>query len=54
MVKDGLVSDVFSYNMSIDCFCKAYVMNEAAEAFKVMQDRGISPNPVTVADAFGT
>ncbi|KAH8496383.1 hypothetical protein H0E87_019221 [Populus deltoides] len=33
---------------------RAYVMNEAAEAFKVMQDRGISPNPVTVADAFRT
>ncbi|XP_061975238.1 uncharacterized protein LOC133696955 isoform X1 [Populus nigra] len=40
MVKDGLVSDVFSYNMPIDCFCKANVMNEAAKAFKVMQDRG--------------
>ncbi|KAJ6891376.1 hypothetical protein NC651_024773 [Populus alba x Populus x berolinensis] len=37
MVKDGLVSDVFSYNMPIDCFCKANVMNEAAKAFKVMQ-----------------
>ncbi|KAL3578635.1 hypothetical protein D5086_020139 [Populus alba] len=37
MVQDGLVSDVFSYNMPIDCFCKANVMNEAGKAFKVMQ-----------------
>ncbi|KAL9389340.1 hypothetical protein Peur_017945 [Populus x canadensis] len=56
MVKDGLVSDVFSYNMPIDCFCKANVMNEAAKAFKVddalgcfseMVEWGISLNTVT-------
>ncbi|KAG5240298.1 pentatricopeptide repeat-containing protein [Salix suchowensis] len=47
MVKDKLVSDVFSYNMVIDCFCNANVMNKAVMAFKVMQDRGISPNLVT-------
>ncbi|KAJ6726495.1 hypothetical protein OIU79_004608 [Salix purpurea] len=40
MVKDKLVSDVFSYNMVIDCFCNANVMNKAVMAFKVMQDRG--------------
>ncbi|XP_073267843.1 uncharacterized protein [Populus alba] len=51
MVQDGLVSDVFSYNMPIDCFCKANVMNEAGKAFKVMQSEmvewGISLNAVT-------
>ena len=47
MVKDRLVSDVFSYNMLIDCFCKANVMNKAVMVFKVMQDRGVSPNLVT-------
>ncbi|KAL3582006.1 hypothetical protein D5086_016338 [Populus alba] len=40
MVKDRLVSDVFSHNMVIDCFCKANVMNKAVVVFKMMQDRG--------------
>jgi pentatricopeptide repeat protein len=47
MVKDGLVSNVFSYNMVIDCFCKANKMDRASETFKNMQHRGIDPTLVT-------
>ncbi|KAF2289109.1 hypothetical protein GH714_028971 [Hevea brasiliensis] len=47
MVKNGLVSNVFSYNMVIDCFCKTSMMDKAANAFKQMHYKGITPNIVT-------
>ncbi|KAF3975304.1 hypothetical protein CMV_001428 [Castanea mollissima] len=47
MVKDGLVSNVFCYNMVINCFCKENKMERASETFRDMQHRGIAPNIVT-------
>ncbi|KAK7821493.1 putative pentatricopeptide repeat-containing protein [Quercus suber] len=47
MVKNGLVSNVFCYNMVINCFCKENKMERASETFRDMQHRGIAPNIVT-------
>ncbi|GAV91409.1 PPR domain-containing protein/PPR_2 domain-containing protein/PPR_3 domain-containing protein [Cephalotus follicularis] len=47
MVKDGLVSNVCSYNMVIDCFCKADMMDRAVEIFEDMQHRAVAPNLIT-------
>ncbi|KAG8370496.1 hypothetical protein BUALT_Bualt14G0122900 [Buddleja alternifolia] len=45
--KEGLVTNVFSYNMVIDCFCKAKLMDRALETLGVMSKRGICPNLIT-------
>ncbi|KAK4405494.1 putative pentatricopeptide repeat-containing protein, mitochondrial [Sesamum angolense] len=47
MLQEGLVTNVFSYNMVIDCFCKANMMDRAIENLGVMSERGILPNLVT-------
>lgn len=47
MIKAGLISNVYSYNMVIHCFCKAQMMDRALESFKNMQLSGISPTLVT-------
>ncbi|KAL0348612.1 UNVERIFIED_CONTAM: putative pentatricopeptide repeat-containing protein, mitochondrial [Sesamum angustifolium] len=47
MLQEGLVTNVFSYNMVIDCFCKANMMHRAIENLGVMSERGILPNLVT-------
>ncbi|KAK6930244.1 Pentatricopeptide repeat, partial [Dillenia turbinata] len=47
MVKDGLVSNVFSYNMLIDSFVKVRMMDKAYELLQEMRTRGIVPNLVT-------
>ncbi|KAH9766097.1 putative pentatricopeptide repeat-containing protein [Citrus sinensis] len=45
--KDRLVSNVNSYNMVIDCFCKVNMMDRATEICREMRDRDIAPNLVT-------
>ncbi|XP_057785595.1 putative pentatricopeptide repeat-containing protein At3g16890, mitochondrial [Salvia miltiorrhiza] len=45
--EEGLVSSVFSYNMVIDCFCKAEMMNRATETLGMMRKEGVFPNVVT-------
>ncbi|RDX81030.1 putative pentatricopeptide repeat-containing protein, mitochondrial, partial [Mucuna pruriens] len=47
MISDGLISNVFSYNMIINCFCRANLMDNANESFRDMQLRGFVPNLVT-------
>ncbi|XP_059654513.1 putative pentatricopeptide repeat-containing protein At3g16890, mitochondrial [Cornus florida] len=47
IIQDGLVANVFSYNIAIDCFSKAKMMDRALETFKGMQQRSIAPNLVT-------
>ncbi|KAG6597564.1 putative pentatricopeptide repeat-containing protein, mitochondrial, partial [Cucurbita argyrosperma subsp. sororia] len=47
IIKDGLVSNNYSYNMVIDCLCKGKLMDRAAEIFRDLQSKGISPNIVT-------
>ncbi|CAL5413056.1 unnamed protein product [Camellia sinensis] len=48
MLRDGLVPNVFSYNMIIDCFSKAKMIDRASETFREMCQRGIGPNLVTL------
>ncbi|XP_068465982.1 putative pentatricopeptide repeat-containing protein At3g16890, mitochondrial isoform X2 [Phaseolus vulgaris] len=47
MISDGLICNVFTYNMIINCFCRAKLMDNASEAFRDMQLRGFVPNLVT-------
>ncbi|KAK6265314.1 hypothetical protein QUC31_016151 [Theobroma cacao] len=47
MAKDGLLANVFSYNMVIDSFCKASMMDRARMTFREMYLRGIAPTLVT-------
>ncbi|CAI9765832.1 unnamed protein product [Fraxinus pennsylvanica] len=47
VLEDGFVLNVFSYNMVIDCLCKAKMMNRASETFTRMCQRDILPNLVT-------
>lgn len=47
ILEEGLVTNVFSYNMVIDCFCKAKMMERAIETLGMMLKRGILPNLVT-------
>ncbi|XP_073275795.1 putative pentatricopeptide repeat-containing protein At3g16890, mitochondrial [Primulina huaijiensis] len=47
MLEKGLVSNVFTFNMVIDCFCKAKMMNSALGTLKEMSNRDIHPNLVT-------
>ncbi|KAL3626579.1 hypothetical protein CASFOL_030128 [Castilleja foliolosa] len=47
IIEKGLVTNVFSYNMVIDCFCKANMMDKAIEMFQMMSKMGIFPNLVT-------
>ncbi|XP_022760644.1 putative pentatricopeptide repeat-containing protein At3g16890, mitochondrial [Durio zibethinus] len=53
MSKDGLLSTVFSYNMVIDCFCKASMMDRARMTFREMCLRGIAPTLVTFNTLIG-
>ncbi|CAI9119007.1 OLC1v1020654C1 [Oldenlandia corymbosa var. corymbosa] len=48
MLHDGLINNVATYNMLIDCFCKAKMMQKASAAFDEMRERSICPNLVTV------
>ncbi|RAL50444.1 hypothetical protein DM860_016911 [Cuscuta australis] len=49
MFQEGLVSNTFSYNMLIHCFCKNKMMDRASKTFQDMIDGGtnIQPNLVT-------
>ncbi|KZV17028.1 pentatricopeptide repeat-containing protein mitochondrial [Dorcoceras hygrometricum] len=47
MLEKGLVSNVFAFNMVVDCFCKAKMMDNAFETLKEMSKKGIHPNLVT-------
>ncbi|KAG6431363.1 hypothetical protein SASPL_109442 [Salvia splendens] len=47
ILEEGLVNSVFSYNMVIDCFCKAEMMNRALETFGMMTKKGVFPNVAT-------
>ncbi|XP_042050748.1 putative pentatricopeptide repeat-containing protein At3g16890, mitochondrial [Salvia splendens] len=47
ILEEGLVNSVFSYNMVIDCFCKAEMMNRALETFGMMTKKGFFPNVAT-------
>ncbi|EPS67787.1 hypothetical protein M569_06986, partial [Genlisea aurea] len=48
VLKDGLISSVFSYNMLADCFCKAKMMSRALKLLEVMcRSRASFPNLVT-------
>ncbi|XP_039115411.1 putative pentatricopeptide repeat-containing protein At3g16890, mitochondrial [Dioscorea cayenensis subsp. rotundata] len=47
MVLDELVCSVVSYNMLIDCFVKAEIMEIAMGVFKEMLKKGFLPNLVT-------
>ncbi|XP_073157430.1 uncharacterized protein [Henckelia pumila] len=47
MLEKGFVSNAFTFNMVIDCFCKAKMMNSALETLKEMSKRDIRPNLVT-------
>ncbi|GFP99625.1 putative pentatricopeptide repeat-containing protein at3g16890 mitochondrial [Phtheirospermum japonicum] len=47
IIEEGLVTNVFSYNMVIDCYCKAKMMDKAIETFRAMSKMGIFPNLVT-------
>lgn len=47
ILKEGLVNSVFSYNMVIDCFCRAGMMDRAIETFGQMTLKGFLPNVVT-------
>ncbi|XWS53543.1 hypothetical protein CRYUN_Cryun10bG0010300 [Craigia yunnanensis] len=53
MTKDGLLSTVFSYNVLIDCFCKASMMDRARKTFREMCLRGIAPTLVTYNTLIG-
>ncbi|KAK6162918.1 hypothetical protein DH2020_002759 [Rehmannia glutinosa] len=41
IVQEGLVTNVFAYNMVIDCFCKAKMMDRAIETLGVMSKRDV-------------
>ncbi|XP_051129999.1 putative pentatricopeptide repeat-containing protein At3g16890, mitochondrial [Andrographis paniculata] len=47
LLSEGLVMTDFSYNMVIDCFCQAKMMDRAIETLRLMSKRGILPNIVT-------
>ncbi|XP_065863751.1 putative pentatricopeptide repeat-containing protein At3g16890, mitochondrial isoform X1 [Euphorbia lathyris] len=47
MVKDGHLSNVFSYNMVIDCLCKVGMIDKAESFFEEMHRKGIKPSLVT-------
>lgn len=47
MMSEGLVQNVVSFNMLIDCFVKAKMMNRASNVFKEMVKSGVNPNLVT-------
>ncbi|KAH6816722.1 pentatricopeptide domain protein 40 [Perilla frutescens var. frutescens] len=47
ILQEGLVNSVFSYNMVIDCFCRAEMMHRAVETLGMMTKRGVLPNLVT-------
>lgn len=47
VLQDGLVVNVCSYHMMIDCFCKAKMMDRTSETFTRMSQRDILPRLVT-------
>ncbi|KAL2454955.1 putative Pentatricopeptide repeat-containing protein [Abeliophyllum distichum] len=47
VLQEGLVVNVFSYNMVIDCLCKVKMMDRASETFRKMCERENLPNLVT-------
>ncbi|KAL6584171.1 hypothetical protein OROMI_003460 [Orobanche minor] len=47
ILQEGLVNSVFSYNMVIDCFCRAEMMDRAIETLGKMTHKGFLPNVVT-------